>query len=60
MTAEELLDWLPANYELSHDWELEDCWVVHRVNGGRNDREWTLVGSGSTPLEALRAAYNAS
>lgn len=49
-----------TNWELSHgypDGEEEDgCWLVHSVNGGRNDREWTLIGRGETPDDAIRAA----
>lgn len=48
------------NWELSHgypDGEEEDgCWMVHSANGGRNDREWTLIGRGETPLDAALAA----
>lgn len=55
----ELVDQLPLNYELSWG-ELDDpsegAWQVHRVNGGRNDREWTLVATGETASEAIRAA----
>lgn len=55
------LEWLARNpaCELSFGCvqEIEDCeWQVHRVNGGRNDREWTLIASGATPLEALAKA----
>lgn len=58
----DVLAWLAANQnvELSFDYGDADDdgkgWVVHRVNGGINDREWTQIGSGSTPLEALTAA----
>lgn len=49
-----------TNWEMSHgypDGEEEDgCWLVHSVNGGRNDREWTLIGRGETPDDAIRAA----
>lgn len=60
-SAAEAMAWLAArpNYELSHgydDPEDEGSWRVHRVNGGVNDREWTLVATGSTPLYAVRAA----
>lgn len=65
MTAAEALDWLAArpNCELSHgydDPEDEGSWRVHRVNGGVNDREWTLVATGSTPLYAIQAAAEKS
>lgn len=57
------LDWFGAhrNLELSFDHgDAEDYgneWCVHRVNGGVNDREWTLVGSGSTPSAAISNAF---
>ncbi|ALJ08273.1 hypothetical protein JL11_07900 [Brevundimonas sp. DS20] len=48
------------NWELSFcylDDESEPgCWAVHSVNGGRNDREWTLIGRGDTPDDAIQAA----
>lgn len=53
------LDWLAehTNYELSYkSFDDDPCWQVHRVNGGRNDREWTLIGEGETPRAALEAA----
>lgn len=31
-------------------------WRVHRVRGNRSDREWTLIGTGPTPIEAIRKA----
>lgn len=37
-------------------WE-DDCqWRVHKRNGGRNDREWTLLGYGQTVELAISAA----
>ncbi len=57
-----LLSWLSANQncELSFDYGNADedgnGWCVHRVNGGINDREWTLIGSGPTPEAAIVAA----
>lgn len=36
--------------------EGEMRWHVHSVNGGRNDREWTLIGFGDTPEEAICSA----
>lgn len=48
------------NWELScgedPQMEGEMRWHVHAVNGGRNDREWTLIGFGETPGDAIRAA----
>jgi len=45
-------------WELSHCWDGDDdvYWAVHRVSGGRNDREWTLVGRGATVRAAIDAA----
>lgn len=47
------------NLSLEYDWPHE-CepgeWQVYRENGGVNDREWRLVGSGETALEAVLAA----
>ena len=37
--------------------EGEPCvWRVHRRSGGRNDREWDLIATGATPLEAVTQA----
>jgi hypothetical protein len=48
-----------TNWELSQSsWDEPFEWQVHSVNGGRNDREWTLLGSGNSPAEALDAALN--
>jgi hypothetical protein len=44
------------NWELSFDvWE-DNVWQVHKVTGSRNDREWSLIGIGETPQDALRQA----
>ncbi len=37
-----------------------DEWVVHRVNGGINDREWTEVARGTTPRAAVERALSAA
>lgn len=52
------LDWLEANtgMETSCTWDEDAPWVVHRVTGGRNDREWTKMGRGETLREAIDAA----
>lgn len=52
------LDWLESNRnaELAHEGWEEDVWQVHTVNGGRNDREWTLLAEGDTVREAIDAA----
>lgn len=34
----------------------DELWQVHRVSGGRNDREWRLIGQGVSPREAIDAA----
>ena len=36
----------------------ERLWQVHRRSGGWNDREWTLIGEGATPREAIDAALS--
>lgn len=57
----DVLDWLAenANLDLSYgyddEWE-EMSWRVHRVSGNVNDREWTLLSTGKTPLAALNDA----
>lgn len=64
--AREAWTWLSknTNLELDHRYEDEDddggTWRVHRVNGGVNDREWTLVAKGRTPLEAVQRARAAA
>ena len=55
-------DWLSrhGHLELSFEgWDDENVWQVHAVYGGRNDREWTLVGEGETALAAVIAARRA-
>ena len=61
----DILDWLAkhTNYELFYyspyygDDDDQDCeWRVTSVNGGINDREWTIIGRGETPYEALMNA----
>lgn len=58
------IGWLESNTqcELSHrhDFAEDDpVWQVHAVNGGLNDREWTLIGEGETIVEAIDAARQA-
>ncbi len=56
--------WLAANIGMELSWgdaddaeEGEPCvWRVHRRSGGRNDREWDLIATGATPLEAVTQA----
>jgi len=57
----EALAWLERHTqcELSHRHDFcedDPQWEVHAVGGGRNDREWTLVGAGETIVEAINAA----
>lgn len=56
--ARKAWNWLAQNpsHELSYEGWEEDEWHVHRVNGPRSDREWTLVARGQTPLVAIQAA----
>jgi hypothetical protein len=54
--AERAFRWLDKNpsHELSCNWwGDEPKWEVHRVPGGRNDREWKRVGTGETALAAV-------
>ena len=54
-----LLDWLDKHpqCELSYNgWDDDPGWQVHRVTGGRNDREWTVVGEGETVRSAIEDA----
>jgi hypothetical protein len=50
------------NWELGFDgkvyWEDDnpDKWTVWQLTGGVNDREWTAIGRGDTPLKAIEAA----
>lgn len=57
---EGLWSWLTEQrgLEVTFGWKEEEPgeWQVHRVNGGVNDREWTLIASGETVLEAVRSA----
>lgn len=57
------LTWLAdhRNLELSFSYGDEDddgAWRVHQVNGGINDREWTMIAIGETPASAIEAARN--
>lgn len=58
-SATDLLAWLrdETSLELSFErWEEDGRWQVHEIRGGRNDQEWSLLGSGDTPEQALSAA----
>lgn len=57
-----LLDFIEKHpsLEISCSWEDDDGpWEVHRVTGGRNDREWTKIGQGPTLREAIASAIRA-
>lgn len=58
--AVNLLEWLNKHpdLELSNDGWESGQWQVYRVNGGRSDRLWTLMGEGPTAQDALQEAYN--
>jgi hypothetical protein len=49
-----------GNWELDKGYKDENWdehgWRVHSVTGGPNDREWTLIGFGETPAEAISTA----
>ena len=47
------LDWGPHD---PNDEEGEYGWRVHDRRGNRSDLEWTLIGFGASPADALRAA----
>ena len=61
--------WLLEQFKHHPNWELStsndpECdqnlfWLVHEVKGGRNDREWSLIGEGATPRHAIIAALRA-
>lgn len=57
--AEKAFDWLDKNngHELAHcgGWDDDDDieWRVYRISGGKNDREWHVVGRGETSLAAI-------
>lgn len=48
------LSWGPLDED---DEASEYAWMVDAVRGGVNDREWRMIGSGPTPLDALIAAH---
>jgi hypothetical protein len=55
--------WIAQNVGVELSWgdnanqdEGEAVWRVHRRNGPGNDREWTLLAEGETPLAAVQAA----
>lgn len=58
-----LLD-IPTNWEISwgnlDDEESPSVWRVHECSGGRNDREWQLIGHGETVGGALEMARKAA
>lgn len=62
MRERDAWNWLAANVSMELTWgevdnDPSDCeWRVHRRHGGYNDREWDLIATGSTPLDAVCAA----
>lgn len=57
----DLWDWLTERTNLTLDYQFGDegeegAWVVHRVSGNVNDREWDEIATGLTPREAVEAA----
>ena len=66
LEAAQAWDWLAENPAMELSWgELDNDpsevgWRVHRRGGGYNDREWTLVATGETPLKATAAALRAA
>lgn len=65
-TEKAQLNSIPTNWELScenedrSDLSSDLVWVVYSVNGGRNDREWSKLGQGDTPSNAISAAFLAA
>ena len=55
-----LWDWMAQNVGLELSWlanpEEDAVWCIHRRHGGYNDREWDLIATADTPIEALRSA----
>lgn len=65
LAAADALDWFGQNrrLELYHyspvygdDDDQSEEWRVAEQSGSINDREWTVIGRGLTPLDAIRAA----
>lgn len=59
--AVERLEWLSArtNLELSYDYGFDDDepgWVIHRVTGPINDREWEQIARAPTVAAAIQTA----
>lgn len=48
------------NWQLSFDEvnAYEAAWCVYRVSGSINDREWSLIGIGTTPRDAVLDALS--
>lgn len=63
VAALDALNWWATQTGVSvdchYDGEPDDPseWRAMRAHGGWNDREWTVIGRGATPLEALSAAF---
>lgn len=67
--TEQCAHWLnamPKSWELacenedSSDLSTDLVWRVYTVHGGLNDREWTRLGTGDTPYNAISAAFIAA
>ena len=64
MAGDELLATMSKHLCWELDWGLRDPndeegeygWRVHDRRGNRSDLEWTLIGFGASPADALRAA----
>lgn len=54
-----------TNFEVSNDWPEggdegdQGVWKIHSVNGGRSDREWTLIAEDSDLSTAISKARKA-
>ena len=54
-----LWSWFGAHVNLELSWGGDDedpQWQVHRVSGGRNDREWELIAEGEAPMLSVARA----
>lgn len=62
----ERINSMPKSWELvcenedRSDLSTDLVWKVYTVHGGLNDREWSLLGRGDTPSNAIDAAFIAA